>query len=75
MCCLFAINRANLPFKTTIIEESHLTLTGIPFNFYISNIREKIFRVSVPVHIYNSLLYENIVIFICEELDYQTYNN
>ena len=59
-------NRTNLAFKTTIIEDAHLTLIGILskveannslFFFVITNIREKICRVSVPVHIYNSLLF------------------
>ena len=52
-----AINRVNLAFRTTIIEDTHLTLAVIPFkveannsNFFANtNIREKICRVSVPV--------------------------
>ena len=49
----------------TIIKDTHLTLIGIPsrveannsLNFFaITNIREKNCRVSVPVHIYNSLV-------------------
>ena len=60
-----ASNQANLTFITTIIEDTHLTLEGIPFkveannssNFFaITNIREKNCRVSVPVHIFNSLV-------------------
>ena len=59
-----ASHRANLAFKTTIIEDAHLTLVGNPFKaeakislilFAITNIREKTCRVSVPVKIYNSL--------------------
>ena len=58
-----AINRVSLAFRTTIIEDAHLTPAVIPFKveattlyfFAITNIREKSCRVSVPVHIYNSL--------------------
>ena len=58
-----ASNRATLAFKTIIIEDTHLTLIGIlskveannSLFFAITNIREKICRVSIPVHIYNSL--------------------
>ena len=62
-------------FRTTIIEDTHLTLAAIPFKveannslicFAITNIREKTCRVSVPVHIYNSL--------VCSR-NYQLYNN
>ena len=56
-----ASNRANLAFKTTIIEDTHLTLAGIQFKVEANN--SLIFchykhtrkKVSVPVHIYNSL--------------------
>ena len=60
-----AKNRANLTFETSIIEDIHLTLIGILSKaeannslifFAITNIREKNYRVSVPVHIYNSLM-------------------
>ena len=57
-----ASNKENLAFKTTVKEDTHLTLIGIlpkveANNFFaITNIREKICRVSVPVHIYNSLI-------------------
>ena len=60
-----ANNRANLVFKTTIIEDTHLTLAGIPFNVETNNslillplqiYKKKISRVSVPVYIYNSLV-------------------
>ena len=53
-----AINRVNLAFRTTIIEDTHLTLAVIPFKvevnnslifLAITNIREKNCRVSVPV--------------------------
>ena len=63
--CVRRSNKANLEFKTTIIEDTHLTLIGIPSKleannslvfFVITNIREKISRVSVPVYIYNSLM-------------------
>ena len=59
-----ASNRSNLAFKTTITEDTHLTLAGIPFKveannslifFAITNIRKRIVQVSVPGHIYNSL--------------------
>ena len=48
-----------------IIEDTHITLIGIPFKkeanslllFVITNIREKVCRVSIPVHIYNSLVH------------------
>ena len=52
------INQANLAFRMNIIEDTHLTLAVIPFkveannsfNFFaITNTREKICRVSVPV--------------------------
>ena len=42
-----AINQANLAFKTTIIEDTHLTLAVIPFKieannlYFFTNIREK----------------------------------
>ena len=54
----------NLAFRTTIIEDTHLTLAAILFNveanysivfFAITNIREKNCRVSIPGNIYNSL--------------------
>ena len=32
-----ASNRANLAFKTTIIENTHLTLAGIPFKVEANN--------------------------------------
>ena len=53
-----AINRVNLAFRTTIIEDTHLTLAVIPFkveannffNFFaVTSIQEKNCRVSVPV--------------------------
>ena len=51
------INRVNLAFRTAIIEDTHLTLAVIPFKaeaknslfFAITNIQEKICRVSVPL--------------------------
>ena len=53
----------SLACKTTIIKDTHLTLMGIlskveannSLIFAITNIQEKICRVSVPVHNYNSL--------------------
>ena len=60
-----ACNRANLAFKTTIIEDTHLTLIGISFKveandslifFLLQTYEKKVCRVSVPVHIYNSLI-------------------
>ena len=56
-----ASNQANLAFKTTIIEDTHITLAGISFKVEanntvaITNIREKNCRVFVPVRIYNFL--------------------
>ena len=60
-----ASNRTNLAFKTTMIEDTHLTLIGFlskveANNFLIflplQTYEKKICRVSVPVHIYNSLM-------------------
>ena len=53
-----ATNQVNLAFRTTVIEDTHLTLAVVPFEvgvnnylifFVIINIREKICRVSVPL--------------------------
>ena len=53
-----AINRVNLAFETTIIEDTYFTLAGIPFNAEVNNsliflllqtYKKKLCRVFVPV--------------------------
>ena len=60
-----ASNMASLALRATIIEDTHLTLEGIPFKVEanssliflpLQTYEKKICRVSVPVHIYNSLI-------------------
>ena len=60
-----ASSQANLAFKMTIIEDTHLALIDIPSKVEANNsliflplqtYERKICRVFVPVHIYNSLV-------------------
>ena len=63
--CVAANNRADLAFKTTIVEDTYLTLIGFLSKVEANNSliflplqtnEKKSCWVSVPVHIYNSLV-------------------